>query len=57
MICKICGRDIQPVPFCMHLKHKCMIENNVKIISNYKKYIEYVAKMYGRDYLKQFIKK
>ena len=22
MICKICGRDIQPVPFGMHLKHK-----------------------------------
>ena len=38
-------------------KHRCMVENNVKIVSNYKKYIEYVTKMYGRYYLKQFIKK
>lgn len=38
-------------------KYKCMVENNVKIISNYKKYIEYVSEKYGRDYLKSFVKK
>lgn len=37
-------------------KHLCMIENHVKIITDYKKYIDYVDEKYGRGYLKQFMK-
>lgn len=37
-------------------KHQCMIENNVKIIlySEMNFYFEYINKMYGKNYLKQF---
>ena len=38
-------------------KHQCMIENHVKIITDYKKFIDYTVEKYGKDYLKQFIKK
>ncbi len=38
-------------------KHQCMIENHVEIITDYKKFIDYIVEKYGKNYLKQFIKK
>lgn len=37
-------------------KYKCMLDNNVKILRNidYQKYIDYIDKKYGKNYLKQF---
>lgn len=38
-------------------KHQCMIENNVKIITDCSVYIEYVKNNYGKDYLEKYRKK
>ena len=35
-------------------KHRCMVENNIKIITDCTEYIDYVDQKYGNDYLKQF---
>lgn len=35
-------------------KYQCMMENNVKIITDCSEYLEYVNNTYGRDYLQQF---
>lgn len=37
-------------------KHRCMLENNVKIIklNEIKQYLDYIDKTYGKKYLKQF---
>lgn len=35
-----------------HYKYMCMIENNVKIITDCKKYINYVNETYGKQLLK-----
>lgn len=35
-------------------KHQCMIKNNVKIITDYNKFLLYVKNKYGNNYLKQF---
>ena len=35
-------------------KHRCMIENNIKIITDCTEYIDYIGEKYGNDYLKQF---
>ena len=37
-------------------KHQCLIENNVKILypNDYKKYLDYIVQIYGKDYLKKF---
>jgi hypothetical protein len=35
-------------------KHQCMIKNNVHIITNCKKYIEYVEMKYGKKFKNQF---
>lgn len=35
-------------------KYKCMIDNNVHIIYEYSKYIEYVENKYGKDYMLRF---
>jgi hypothetical protein len=37
-----------------HYKYLCMINNNVKIITDCKKYIKYVENKYGKYYLKSF---
>ena len=36
-------------------KHRCMLENNVKIIklNEIKQYLDYIDKTYGKKYLKQ----
>ena len=33
-------------------KHQCMIQNNVIIITDYKKYVDYVKNKYGSNFLK-----
>lgn len=38
-------------------KHQCMLKNNVEIITDCDKYIEYVSNKYGKDYIKSFIVK
>jgi hypothetical protein len=38
-------------------KHQCMIENNVKIITDCSVYIEYIETMYGKNYLETFRRK
>lgn len=35
-------------------KHQCMIYNNVKIITNFKKFFEYINNKYDKTYLVQF---
>ena len=35
-------------------KYKCMLDNNIIIIRNCDKYINYVDKKYGKNYIKQF---
>lgn len=37
-------------------KHQCMIKNNIEIwkFNDYKKYLDYIKEMYGKNYLKQF---
>lgn len=35
-------------------KYKCMIKNNVKIITDCSEYLNYIKEKYGNDYLKQF---
>lgn len=35
-------------------KYKCMLDNNVHIICEYSKYIEYVENKYGKDYMLRF---
>lgn len=37
-----------------HYKYKCMLENNVKIIIDCSKYIDYVKQKYGKNYIKTF---
>lgn len=37
-----------------HYKYKCMLENNVKIIIDCSKYIDYVKQQYGKNYIKTF---
>jgi len=49
-------------PFCheqdelYETKHQCMIAHNVRILrsKDYKEYIDYVEKKYGKDYLRSF---
>ena len=54
------GRMINPYDRSMdeiyEAKHQCMIKNSIKLMlpSEYKKYIEYVKKTYGNDYLRKF---
>ena len=54
------GRMINPYDRSMdeiyEAKHQCMIKNGIKLMlpSEYKKYIEYVKKTYGNDYLRKF---
>ena len=38
----------------MEAKHQCMIENGVKIITDFKETINYIKKTYGKDYLNSF---
>lgn len=33
-------------------KHKCMLENNVIIITDCSKYLDYVNNKYGKDFLR-----
>lgn len=35
-------------------KHRCMLENGVKIMTDYSEYVEYIRSAYGKDYLKGF---
>lgn len=35
-------------------KHQCMIKNNVKIITDFSEFENYVNEKYGKDYIKQF---
>ena len=35
-------------------KHKCMVENDVEIITDYSEYLNYVNIKYGKDYLRKF---
>lgn len=39
---------------CVEAKHQCCLDNNIQIIytDEYQKYLDYVAKKYGKDYLK-----
>jgi hypothetical protein len=54
------GRMINPYDRSMdeiyEAKHRCMIENGIKLMlpPEYNKYIEYVKKTYGGDYLRKF---
>ena len=38
-------------------KHQCMIKNNVKIITDFREFENYVNVKYGKDYIKQFKRK
>lgn len=38
-------------------KHQCMLNNNIKIITDYSEYENYIIKKYGKDYISTFRKK
>ena len=42
--------------FLQHKKYLCIIRHNIIIINNYKitRYINYISKKYGQNYLEQF---
>lgn len=35
-------------------KYRCMIDHNVKIITDCSEYLNYIEKKYGEDYMQQF---
>ena len=50
MICPY-NRDLDDF---IEAKHQCMIKNNIKIITDCTKYLNYIKNTYGNDYIKQF---
>lgn len=50
MICPYCEAKNE----LYEAKHQCMINNNVEIITNCNKYLSYIKRNYGKDYLNTF---